>query len=116
MYVISKIIIEKNAQSISMTKILGYTNKEIRRLYIRPTSIVIVIFMVAAIPLVRVVLKWLYEMIVASKINGWVPFYVNPWIYAEIIAMGLAAYAAVSVFEFLRIRKIPKDEVLKNVN
>ena len=29
-----KIIIEKNAQSISMVKILGYTNGEISRLYI----------------------------------------------------------------------------------
>ena len=33
-YLLSKVIIEKNAQSISMTKILGYTNGEISRLYI----------------------------------------------------------------------------------
>lgn len=32
-YLLSKIIIEKNAQSISMAKILGYTNGEISRLY-----------------------------------------------------------------------------------
>ena len=42
-YLLSKIIIEKNAQSISMTKILGYTNGEISRLYILSTSIVIVL-------------------------------------------------------------------------
>ena len=39
-YLLSKIIIEKNAQSISMVKILGYTNGEISRLYIFSTSIV----------------------------------------------------------------------------
>ena len=33
-YLLSKIIIEKNAQSISMVKILGYNNGEISRLYI----------------------------------------------------------------------------------
>lgn len=33
-YLLSKIIIEKNAQAISMTKILGYTNGEISMLYI----------------------------------------------------------------------------------
>ena len=38
-YLLSKIIIEKNAQSISMTKILGYTNGEISRLYILSTSL-----------------------------------------------------------------------------
>ena len=36
-YLLSKIIIEKNAQSISMTKILGYSRGEIARLYILPT-------------------------------------------------------------------------------
>ena len=42
-YLLSKIIIEKNAQSISMTKILGYTNGEISRLYILSTSLVVVL-------------------------------------------------------------------------
>ena len=41
-YLLSKIIIEKNAQSISMVKILGYNNGEISRLYILSTSIVVV--------------------------------------------------------------------------
>ena len=31
-YLLSKIIIEKNAQSISMTKILGYSDREISSL------------------------------------------------------------------------------------
>ena len=41
-YLLSKIIIEKNAQSISMVKILGYTNGEISKLYIMSTSLVVV--------------------------------------------------------------------------
>ena len=32
-YLLSKIIIEKNAQSISMTKILGYRNSEINKIF-----------------------------------------------------------------------------------
>ena len=42
-YLLSKVIIEKNAQAISMTKILGYTDGEISRLYILSTSLVVVI-------------------------------------------------------------------------
>ena len=34
-YLLSKVIIEKNSQSISMTKILGYNNREINSLYKR---------------------------------------------------------------------------------
>ena len=36
LYLLSKVVIEKNAQSISMAKILGYSDKEINRLYIVP--------------------------------------------------------------------------------
>ena len=114
MYVLSKIIIEKNGHSISMTKILGYKNKEISSLYIHSTSIVVAISLLIALPPVRVVLEWMYNLIVASKINGWVPFYLNPWIYLEIIVMGLAAYFAVSIFEYKKIRRIPMEEILKN--
>ena len=37
-YLLSKVIIEKNSQSISMTKILGYNNREINSLYITTTT------------------------------------------------------------------------------
>ena len=44
MYLLTKIIIEKNAGSISMVKVLGYENREINSLYILLTSIVVVVF------------------------------------------------------------------------
>ena len=50
-YILSKIIIEKNAQSISMAKILGYTGSEIGKLYIRSTTVVYLLCFVATIPL-----------------------------------------------------------------
>ena len=52
-YLLSKIIIEKNAQSISMTKILGYTNGEISRLYIMSTMVVVVIELLLSLPMKR---------------------------------------------------------------
>lgn len=45
MYLLSKIIIEKNAQAISMTKILGYNNREIGGLYLASTSIVVAVLL-----------------------------------------------------------------------
>ena len=42
-YLLTKLIIEKNENAISMTKILGYENKEIASLYLLSTSIVVVI-------------------------------------------------------------------------
>ncbi len=42
-YLLTKLIIEKNETAISMTKILGYENKEIASLYLVSTSIVVVL-------------------------------------------------------------------------
>ena len=60
-YLLSKIIIEKNAQSISMVKILGYTNGEISRLYIMSTSIVVVICLLLSLPIETAVMNVLFR-------------------------------------------------------
>ena len=61
MYLLSKQIIEKNAQSISMTKILGFKNGEIGGLYIVATSIMVVISLVVSVPIVNALLKWAFS-------------------------------------------------------
>ena len=115
-YVLTKIVIEKNTQPISMTKIVGYYNREIARLYITSTSVAVMISLVVALPLVKVILQWLYELICASKLSGWIPLYVSPWIYLVIIIMGLAAYFVVSLLEMKKIKRIPMDEALKDAD
>ena len=115
MYVLSKMIIEKNAQPISMTKILGYQNREISSLYIHSTTIVVVVCLVLALPIICIALKWLYETLLAVKMAGWIPFYIGPTVFPIMLGLGLASYAVVSFFEYRKIRKIPMDEALKNV-
>ena len=108
-YLLSKVIIEKNAQSISMTKILGYTNGEISRLYILSTSFVVVFCLLLSLPVERQIME------VLSSISGWITMWVDPMIYVKMTAIGIAAYAVVAVLEFRRIRHVPMDEALKNV-
>ena len=114
-YVLTRIIIEKNAQSISLTKILGYRNREISGLYVRSTSIVVVLFMILSLPVVKLALEWLYRTMIISKMSGWIPFYTPAYIYAQMLVMGLATYLAVAVLEYRKVKKIPMNEALKNV-
>ena len=116
MYVLSKIIIEKNTRSISMAMILGYYNREIDRLYINSTTVALAICLVVALPAATAAFQWLFEVCYLSRISGWIPFYVGPWIYPTIIIMGLAVYLVVSLFEMKQIRRIPMGEALKNVD
>ncbi len=43
-YLLTKIIIEKNENAISMSKILGFQNGEIASIYMLPTAITVLIF------------------------------------------------------------------------
>ncbi len=111
-YLLSKVIIEKNAQAISMTKILGYTDGEISRLYILSTSLVVVICLLLSLPVERQVMEVLFREMMLSSISGWITMWVDPMIYVKMMAIGIAAYAAVAVLEFRRIRHVPMDEAL----
>ncbi|NSF90020.1 ABC transporter permease [Blautia wexlerae] len=114
-YLLSKIIIEKNAQSISMVKILGYTNGEISRLYIMSTSLVVVFCLLLSLPLETVIMKVLFREMMLSSISGWITLWIDPMIYVQMFAAGIITYGIVVLLEFRRVKKVPMDEALKNI-
>lgn len=113
-YLLSKIVIEKNAQSISMVKILGYTNREISRLYLMSTSVVVTAFLLISLPIETVLMKVIIKIVMQSM-TGWISFYMDPKIYVEMFVLGICSYAVVAMVEYRRIRKVPMDTALKNV-
>ena len=113
-YLLSKIIIEKNAQSISMTKILGYTNGEISRLYIMSTLIVVVLCLLISMPIEAAAMKVLFREVMLQSISGWIALWIDPMIYVKMFGAGFVTYAVVALLEYRRIRKVPMSEALKN--
>ena len=113
-YLLSKIIIEKNAQSISMAKILGYTNGEIGKLYIWSTTIVVIICLLLSLPIEKAIMGIVFREMMLSSVSGWIALWIDPKIYPEMFLIGIATYAMVSLLEYRRIRRIPMDEALKN--
>lgn len=112
-YMLSKIIIEKNAQAISMTKILGYNNREISGLYILSTAIVVVVTIIATIPLCSVMTAQLFRVAFADY-SGWLPYYVPFDVYVRIALLAIAAYAVVAALQMFKVSRIPKNDALKN--
>lgn len=113
-YLLTKLIIEKNETAISMTKILGYENKEIASLYLVSTSIVVVLADLISIVIGTLVMKVAWKMMLFSY-SGWFAFKVKPLGYVKMFAFVLIGYLIVMVFDFKRIKKIPMDQALKNV-
>lgn len=113
-YLLTKIIIEKNESAISLTKILGYDNKEIAGLYLISTSIMLVIADMVSVILGAVVMTGAWKAIMADY-TGWFAFRISAVGYAKMFLFVLIGYLIVAVIDFRRIKKVPMDAALKNV-
>ena len=113
-YLLTKLIIEKNENAISMTKILGYENKEIASLYLLSTTIVVVIEDAVSVVFGAFVMNLAWKAILFSY-SGWFAFVIQPAGYVKMFAFVLIGYLFVMILDFMRIKKIPMDQALKNV-
>ena len=98
-----------------MTKILGYSDGEIARLYILSTSIVVVALLLLSLPIERAIMVWLFRAVMLQMMSGWIPLWIDPSIYWEMLGLGVGSYAVVVLLELRRIKRVPMDEALKNV-
>ena len=73
-YLLTKLIIEKNENAISMVKILGYENREIARLYLLSTTIVLVLIDAVSVWLgaaaMELAAKYNVEMPIVQTVNA----------------------------------------------
>jgi putative ABC transport system permease protein len=115
MYLLSKQIIEKNSNSIALTKILGYSDMEIGGLYIITTFVVVVISLLLAIPIVNILLHEMFTSYLYTQMTGYVPYIISNSCYVKMFIMGVLSYLVVCVIQMAKIRKIPKSDALKNV-
>ena len=113
-YLLAKIIIERNEHSISMVKILGFLNGEIGSLYILPTAIVVTLFAVAGFAVGYALMIWIFKVIML-QMDGYFAFYMSTTSMISSVLYLLIGYALVSLIDFIRIKKIPMDVALKNV-
>lgn len=112
-YMLSKLVLEKNAKSISMVKILGYGSREISKLYLTSTAWVVIISMLITLPLSNYLMHFIYNMYMLDM-NGWMDYYVEPVIYIKMFAIGIVSYFTVNLLHYRSINRIPMEEALKN--
>jgi putative ABC transport system permease protein len=114
MYLLTKIIIEKNETAISMTKILGYDNREIASLYLLSTTMIVVLADIITVFLGARVMTLVWKQMMATY-SGWLTFVFEPEAYVKMFLFIMLGYIIVMFLDFRRIKRIPMDEALKNV-
>ena len=112
-FLLAKLVTERNASAISMLKILGYSNREAGSLYQASTGIVVVISLILSGFLGLEMIRWIYQIMMQS-FTGWMTFYAAPWGIPVLVGTGMLSYFLVSAILMRRIRKIPMSNALKD--
>lgn len=114
MFILTKQIIEKNSKSVSMTKILGFSDIEIGKLYIIITSLVVLASLLISVPLISLALRWAFKSYIYTQMTGYIPYIVSNSCYVTMVVLGIVSYTVVACFMLLKIKKTPLGEALKN--
>lgn len=113
-YLLTRIILERNSTSISMVKILGYEDREIGRLYLVATSWVVLLAVIISFVLVTELIQLIFVAFMKGY-SGWIPFGISTKTYIQCFVLAILSYLVVAVMQMHKIGKIPMDEALKNV-
>ena len=114
MFILTKQIIERNSKSVSMTKILGFSDIEIGKLYIIITSLVVLASLLISVPLISLALRWAFKSYIYTQMTGYIPYIVSNSCYVTMVVLGIVSYAVVACLMLLKIKKTPLGEALKN--
>lgn len=113
MYVLTKVIIEKNALSISLMKVFGYNNKEIKKLYLNATGVAVISSLFLVMPIEKLTFGLIMKYAMA-RIEGYIEVFIPIYVFAIVIAIGIITYFAINKLHTNKVNKIPMSDALKD--
>lgn len=113
MYLLVNMVLSKNETGISMLKIFGFADKEIRRMYIRANTIVVILLVLITLPIQTMLMVSIWPACI-STIPGFLDFVMSLKDFVVIIMTGIICYLVSSLFSMYKIRKVSMVIALKN--
>ena len=113
-FLLAKLVIEKNQSQISMLKIIGYKTKDINMIYNVATGIVTFVSLIISTFISQFLIKIAWNIVLRNQMKGWLEFYVAPYLYIEILGIGIISFLIVYLIETFKISKINLAEALKD--
>ena len=111
-YILVKIILDKEKSHISLIKILGYQDQEINLIYLNSTFMVVLLSLVIAIPVGNFVLQRLWLKTIAS-IQAYIEFNLEYEAYGIIVLTVIGTYLISNFLLKKHAAKISMTEALK---
>lgn len=113
MFILTKILMDKNSLSIAYLKVFGYSNREINRIYLRSTTMTLILTLLISIPLQIKMLKIL-GYLAFMKFSGYFELEIPAKAVIMTIGLAILIYAVVSIIQMKRISRMSFSEALKN--
>lgn len=113
MFMLTKMVIEKNALNISLLKVFGYRNKEVNKLYLSQTQWIIILSVILFLPLQYFLIGKIWPRMLNSM-SGYFYFRVTPLVLAIIAVLGTVTCLITNAIHVKHVRKIDMTEALKN--
>ena len=115
-FLLAKIVIEKNQSQISMLKIIGYDTFNINKIYNISTGIITIISVVISTFIAQFFIKIAWDLVLRYEMKGWLDFYIAPYLYPVIFGIGILSFLVVYFIESFKISKINLSLALKDDN
>lgn len=112
-FILTKIIINKNRLSIAYLKIFGYTRREISLIYLMPTTVVLILTFILSWPLQKKLLGYI-SFVAFSKFAGYFELAISNTLFFKAFGYALLIYILVCIGQVYNISKMNYGEVLKN--
>jgi len=114
MYLMLKMMLDRSSFNISLVKIFGFRNREVRQMYLDGNFFTVAIGALIAIPLCKAIMDYIYPRYLVSNVGVGISPSFTPSIYLMIYAVIIALYLVINFALVSRIRRIEPAEVLKN--
>ena len=114
MYLMVKMMIDRSKFNISLVKIFGFRNREVRKMYLDGNFYVVAVGALIVIPLCKAIMDYIYPRYLVSNVGvGISPSY-TPEMYVIIFAVIIGLYLVINAVLTGKLRKINPAIVLKN--
>lgn len=114
MYLMVKMMIDRSTFNISLVKIFGFKNREVRKMYLDGNFFIVAIGALIVIPLCKAIMDYIYPRYLVSNVGvGISPSY-PPELFVAIFLVIIGLYLVINFVLTGRLKKINPAVVLKN--
>jgi len=112
MYLLLKMMIDKATFSISLIKVFGYSQKEVKKLYLGSNFYTVLITMIISLPVTKIIISMIYPSFI-SNVSVGMPTVMPIYLYLIMIGIIMGSYLLVNALLSRHLENVSLVEILK---